>query len=78
MSQEFTQELYVTGSKATSKQAIKNLKEITTQESDAFFEIGLIDLTKNAQLTKDDEILAVCNLIRISAIPTRKIILYFI
>jgi len=56
--------LYVAGQTAKSLQAFSNLKHICEVHLDGEYHIEVIDLLKNPQLAKGDQILALPTLVR--------------
>lgn len=66
--------LYVAGQTAKSLQAFANLKEICEEHLAGRYRIEVIDLLKNPQLAKGDQILAIPTLVRKLPQPVRKII----
>jgi circadian clock protein KaiB len=66
--------LYVAGQTAKSLQAFANLKRICEQYHPGEYHIEVIDLLKNPQLAKGDQILALPTLVRKLPQPVRKII----
>ena len=74
MPQKYILKLYVVGSSAASELALRNLKELISQESETIFELEVIDVTKHPQLAEDDKILAIPTLIMKLPPPVRKII----
>jgi len=74
MKHKYILKLYIIGSSAASELALRNLKEIISQESETIFQLEVIDVIKNPQLAEDDRILAVPTLIRKLPEPIRKII----
>lgn len=66
--------LYVAGQTAKSLQAFANLKRICEEHLAGRYSIEVIDLLKNPQLAKGDQILAVPTLVRKLPEPVRKII----
>jgi circadian clock protein KaiB len=66
--------LYVAGQTAKSLQAFANLKQICEQHLAGQYQIEVIDLLKNPQLAKGDQILALPTLVRKLPEPVRKII----
>jgi circadian clock protein KaiB len=66
--------LYVAGQTAKSLQAFANLKRICEEHLAGEYEIEVIDLLKNPQLAKGDQILALPTLVRKLPEPVRKII----
>jgi len=74
MPQKYILKLYVVGSSAASELALRNLKELISQESETIFELEVIDVTKHPQLAEDDKIMAIPTLIMKLPPPVRKII----
>jgi circadian clock protein KaiB len=66
--------LYVAGQTTKSITAFKNLKRICEEQLHGKYKIEVIDLMKNPQLSKDDQILAIPTLVRKLPVPVRKII----
>jgi circadian clock protein KaiB len=66
--------LYVAGQTPKSLQAFANLKKICEEHLVDRYRIEVIDLLKNPQLAKGDQILALPTLVRKLPEPVRKII----
>jgi circadian clock protein KaiB len=66
--------LYVAGQTPKSLLAFANLKKICEEHLAGRYEIEVIDLLKNPQLAKGDQILALPTLVRKLPEPVRKII----
>ena len=66
--------LYVAGQTAKSVAAFGNLKKICEEHLAGQYHIEVIDLLKNPQLAKGDQILALPTLVRKLPEPVRKII----
>ena len=66
--------LYVAGQTAKSLQAFANLKRICEEHLAGEYHIEVVDLLKNPQLAKGDQILALPTLVRKLPEPVRKII----
>ena len=66
--------LYVAGQTAKSLQAFANLKRICEEHLAGEYHIEVVDLMKNPQLAKGDQILALPTLVRKLPEPVRKII----
>jgi len=66
--------LYVAGQTPKSLQAFANLKKICEEHLAGQYRIEVIDLLKNPQLAKGDQILALPTLVRKLPEPVRKII----
>ena len=66
--------LYVAGQTPRSIAAFENLKKICEEHVPGKYRIEIIDLLKNPQLAKGDQILAVPTLVRKLPVPVRKII----
>lgn len=66
--------LYVAGQTAKSLQAFANLKRICEEHLAGEYHIEVVDLLKNPQLAKGDQILAIPTLVRKLPEPVRKII----
>ena len=66
--------LYVAGQTPKSVRAYENLKKICHEHLEGRYHIDVIDLMKNPQLAKGDEIVAIPTLVRQLPHPIRKII----
>jgi circadian clock protein KaiB len=66
--------LYVAGQTPKSITAFANLKEICEQHLAGKYHIDVIDLLKNPQLAKGDQIIAIPTLVRKLPEPLKKII----
>lgn len=66
--------LYVAGQTPKSLQAFANLKNICEEHLAGRYRIEVVDLLKNPQLAKGDQILALPTLVRKLPEPVRKII----
>ncbi len=66
--------LYVAGQTPRSLAAFQNLKRICDEHLKGLYEIEVIDLLKNPQLAKGDQIVAVPTLVRNLPPPVKKII----
>lgn len=73
-SSEFQLRLYVAGKTPRSVSAIQNLKKICEEHLKGKYSIEVIDLLKQPQLAKGDQILAIPTLVRSLPTPIRKII----
>jgi circadian clock protein KaiB len=66
--------LYVAGQTTKSLQAFANLKRICEEHLGGKYKIEVVDLTKNPELAKGDQIFALPTLVRKLPEPVRKII----
>jgi circadian clock protein KaiB len=66
--------LYVAGQTARSLAAFQNLKKICDEHLKGEYDIEVIDLLKNPQLAKGDQIVAIPTLVRNLPTPVKKII----
>ena len=66
--------LYVAGQTPKSITAFANLKKLCEEHVKYKYKIEIIDLLKNPQLAKGDQILAIPTLVRDLPVPIRKII----
>jgi len=66
--------LYVAGQTPKALTAFGNLKKICEDQLKGKYSIEIIDLLKNPQLGKEDQILALPTLVRKLPVPVRKII----
>ncbi len=72
--EHFHLRLYVAGQTPKSVRAYENLKKICQEHLEGRYHIEVIDLMKNPQLAKGDEIVAIPTLVRQLPHPIRKII----
>ena len=70
----FELRLYVAGQTPKSLQAFANLKQICEEHLKGRYTIEVVDLMKNPQLARGDQILAIPTLVRKLPEPIRKII----
>lgn len=70
----FELRLYVAGQTAKSIAAFSNLQKICDEHLAGKYKIEVIDLLKNPQLAKGDQILAIPTLVKKLPTPMRKII----
>ena len=66
--------LYIAGRTLKSMMALANLKKICEASLKGKYKISVIDLLKNPQLAKDDQILALPTLVRMLPKPMKRII----
>lgn len=71
---EWILRLYVAGQTPNSLTAFENLKKICEEHLGCQYRIEVIDLSKNPQLARDHQIIAVPTLIRKLPTPVKKII----
>lgn len=66
--------LYIAGQSAKCTTALLNLKRICEEQLSGKYQLEIIDLLQNPQLSRDDQILAIPTLVRKLPVPVRKII----
>ena len=66
--------LYIAGKTKKALTAVKNLESICEEELKGKYNIEVIDLLKNPQLARDNQILAVPTLVRKLPLPVKNII----
>ena len=66
--------LYVAGESAKSLSAVKNLRKLCEEHLAGRYRIEIVDLLKNPQLARGDQILAVPTLVRKLPEPIKRII----
>jgi len=66
--------LYVAGQTPKSVTAFANLKKICEEQLYGKYTIEVVDLLKNPELSRDDQIFAIPTLVRKLPVPVRKII----
>ncbi len=66
--------LYVAGQTPKSVTAFSNLKKLCEDHLEGKYSIEVIDLLKNPQLARGDQIVAIPTLVRKLPVPVRKII----
>jgi circadian clock protein KaiB len=70
----FELKLYVAGQTSKSIAAFSNLQKICDAHLPGKYKIEIVDLLKNPQLAKGDQILAIPTLVKKLPVPVRKII----
>jgi circadian clock protein KaiB len=73
-SEQWVLRLYVAGQTPKCLVAFSNLKKICEEHLAGKYRIEVIDLLKNPQLARGDQILAIPTLVRNLPVPVRKII----
>ena len=73
-SREFLLRLYIAGQSARSAAALSNLEAICEEHLAGRYQIEVIDLLKQPQLARGDQIIAVPTLVRRLPPPMKKII----
>lgn len=66
--------LYVAGQRPKSLKAVENLKRMCEEHLAGRYKIEVIDLLRNPQLAKEDEIVALPTLVRKLPEPMRRVI----
>jgi circadian clock protein KaiB len=66
--------LYIAGQTPKCQTAFNNLQKICREQLKGKYEIEVIDLLKNPQLSREHQILAIPTLVRKLPVPVRKII----
>jgi circadian clock protein KaiB len=66
--------LYVAGPTPKSAAAFRNLEQICEEHLGGRYHINIIDLMKNPQIARDDQIIAVPTVVRKRPLPIRKIV----
>ena len=66
--------LYIAGDSPKSRTALANLRRICEEQLRGLYEIEVIDLSKNPQLAKTHQIVAIPTLIRQLPEPMRRVI----
>ena len=72
--EEWILRLYVAGETQNSLLAFENLKNLCNEHLEGKYRIEVIDLLKNPQLARGDQIIAVPTLIRKLPTPVKKIV----
>jgi circadian clock protein KaiB len=71
---EYVLRLYVTGLTTRSTQAIDTIKDICEEELKGRYTLDVIDLSKEPQLAKQEDIIAAPTLIKKLPVPLRRLI----
>lgn len=66
--------LYIANMNPTSRRAVQNLKRICAEYLEGKYSLEIVDLLKNPERAKSDQIAAIPALIRVSPLPIRKLI----
>jgi circadian clock protein KaiB len=72
--EEYVLRLYVTENSSQSITALRNLKSLCEEHLCGHYRIDVVDLLKNPQRAREDQIVAVPTLVRKMPAPLRKII----
>jgi circadian clock protein KaiB len=72
--QQFVLRLYVTGLTPRSTQAINTIKDICEEELKGRYQLEVIDLAKQPELAKGEDIIAAPTLIKQLPLPLRRLI----
>jgi len=70
----FVLRLYVTGLTPRSTQAIHSIKDICEEELEGRYELEVIDLAKQPELAKEENIIAAPTLVKHLPLPLRRLI----
>lgn len=73
-SAEYELRLYIAGATAKATRALANLKRVCEERLQGRYRIEVIDLLRQPQLARGDQILAIPTLVRKLPTPVRKII----
>ena len=71
---EFVLRLYVSGSTLKSAQAIENIRVVCEQHLKGRYNLEIIDIYQQANLARDEQIVAVPTLIKRLPLPLRRLI----
>jgi circadian clock protein KaiB len=66
--------LYISGSTSKSSQAVENIKRVCEQHLKNRYDLEVIDIYQQAQLARDEQIVAVPTLIKRLPLPLRRLI----
>jgi circadian clock protein KaiB len=66
--------LYITGTTPRSQEAIRNIRKICEEELKGRYDLEVIDVYQQPELTKTEQILAAPTLIRKLPLPLRKLV----
>jgi circadian clock protein KaiB len=66
--------LYVSGSTLKSALAIENIKQVCAQHLNGRYDLEVIDISQQANLARDEQIVAVPTLIKRLPLPLRRLI----
>ncbi len=72
--EEFVLRLYITGLTPRSTQAIHTIKDICEVELEGHYELEVIDLAKQPELAKEEDIIAAPTLLKKLPLPLRRLI----
>jgi circadian clock protein KaiB len=73
-SAEWSLRLYTAGQSPKSMRALENLKKICEEHLDGRYHIQVVDLLKNPELARGDQIFAIPTLVRQLPVPIRQIL----
>jgi len=66
--------LYINGSTLKSTLAVKNIKQVCEQHLNGLYKLQIIDICRQANLARDEQIVAVPTLIKRLPLPLRRLI----
>jgi circadian clock protein KaiB len=66
--------LYVSGSTLKSTLAVKNIQRVCEEHLDGRYDLEVIDIYKQAQLARDEQIVAVPTLIKRLPLPLQRLV----
>jgi circadian clock protein KaiB len=72
--EEYVLRLYVSGSTSKSALAVENIKRICEQHLKNLYDLEVIDIYQQPSLARNDQIVAVPTLIKLSPLPLRRLI----
>ena len=72
--EKYVLRLFVSGSTAKSALAIENIKRICEQHLKNLYDLEVIDIYQQPNLARDEQIVAVPTLIKLSPLPLRRLI----
>ena len=72
--EKYVLRLYVSGSTSKSALAVENIKRICEQHMKNRYDLEVIDIYQQPNLARDEQIVAVPTLIKLSPLPLRRLI----
>ena len=66
--------LYISGSTLKSKLAVKNIERVCEEHLDGRYDLEVIDIYQQAQLARDEQIVAVPTLIKRLPLPLQRLV----
>jgi circadian clock protein KaiB len=71
---EYVLRLYVSRSTLKSKRAVENIKRVCEQHLNGRYDLEVVDITRQANLARDEQVVAVPTLIKRLPLPLQRLV----